>query len=100
MTELIRQAQVILVHSLHAEGMKLKLFPALFQGRFIAANELSRTQTELDQAIHFYTPGTAVALISGLFTKSVTTADIEVRKTIINRHPSDLENAKQILRFL
>ncbi len=38
MIQLIQQAQIILIHSLHIAGMKLKIFPALYHGRFVAAS--------------------------------------------------------------
>ncbi|MDQ3016702.1 MAG: hypothetical protein M3R25_08295, partial [Bacteroidota bacterium] len=41
MLELVRDAQIIIVHSRHSSGMKVKLFPALYQGRFILANHNS-----------------------------------------------------------
>jgi len=100
MTELIRHAQIILVHSLHAEGMKMKLFPALFQGRFIAANRLSASNSVLDDAIHFYEASTFVSILQQLSAASFDEKELNTRKTILAQMPDDATNARQIIRYL
>jgi hypothetical protein len=100
MADIIGKAQVILIHSLHAEGMKLKLFPALYRGRFVAANSLSRTETTLDDALHFYTPETIRDVISFLYNQPFTSEEIAMRQFILGTHPSDQEKARQIIRYL
>ncbi len=100
MSELIRHAHILLVHSLHGEGMKMKLFPALFGGRFIMANRLSETQSILDQAIHFYEPSTFVPVLEALTTTYFTTAELDARKAILNQFPDDPTKARQIIRYL
>ncbi len=49
MTELIREAQVNLLWSMQSEGIKLKLFYALFQGRFVLSNENIVLNTGLEK---------------------------------------------------
>ena len=100
MTELIRHAHIILVHSLHAEGMKMKLFPALFQGRFIAANRLSASNSVLDDAIHFYEPTTFIPILLQLSSASFDEGELKNRKTILAQMPDDATNARQIIRYL
>jgi hypothetical protein len=54
MSELIREAQIVIIHSRHSAGMKVKVFPAVYQGKYIIANENSKTHTNLDKALHIY----------------------------------------------
>ncbi len=100
MATLIRQAQMIFIHSLHAEGMKLKLFPALYTGRFILANELSRTHTLLDEGIHFYQPESFARDVALFSKKSFTASDVTARKALLAQWPDDGQKARQIIRYL
>lgn len=100
MVSLIRHAQVILVHSLHAEGIKLKIFPALFHGRFIMANGLSATHTPLDEVIQFYEPDTFFDVLREMNKTPFEEQDLERRKQILASLPDDATKARQILRYL
>ncbi len=100
MIQLIQQAQIILIHSLHVSGMKLKIFPALYHGRFIAASSTSATQTGLDKAMHFYDQHSFNTLIKLLWSADFTQEDYTSRMEIVNRHPSDTDKAKEIIRYL
>lgn len=100
MMDIIRKAQVTLIHSLHAEGMKLKLFPALYRSRFVAANSLSRTGTSLDDALHFYTPDTMTDVIHFLYNQPFTQEELNMRQFILGTQPDDQEKARQIIRYL
>lgn len=100
MTELIRHAHIILVHSLHAEGMKMKLFPALFRGRFIAANRLSASHSVLDEAIQFYEPATFIPMLNQLRAASFNESALNHRKMILAQLPDDATNARQIISYL
>jgi hypothetical protein len=100
MIELIRHAQLILVHSLHGSGMKLKIFPALFHGRFVGATENSRTNTSLDATIHFYTPDQTIHVVQRLWDKEFTLNDIQARTEVLHQQPTDRQKAEEILRYL
>ena len=100
MLQLIRHAQVILVHSLHEEGMKMKLFPALFRGRFVAANQLSATKSGLDNAIQFYNAENFTSLLTQLVRTSFNETDLKERQRILSQLPDDATNARQIIRYL
>jgi hypothetical protein len=100
MIELIENAQVILVHSLHGSGMKLKIFPALFHGRFVAATMDSQTNTPLDKAIHFYPPSGLAQLLETLWPTPFSTHHLLERKEILALQPGDAEKAREILRYL
>ena len=100
MTRLIRDAQVAVIHSLHASGMKLKLFAALYQGRFIAASPHDLTGTPLDQAVHAYTPETVNALLDELWVRDFNAAEMSRRTAILAGLPDDRAKARQITRYL
>jgi hypothetical protein len=100
MISLVRHAQVILVHSLHAEGMKMKLFPALYSGRFIMANSLSATHTALDEAIHFYEPDNFISMLTELSQVPFDEKALDHRKQILTSMPDDATKARQIIRYL
>jgi len=100
MIDLIQRAQVILIHSLHGSGMKLKIFPALYHGKFIAATANCMTHTDLDQAIHFYDNASLSDTLTLLWSSEFTDARLNQRKEILAHHPSDLDKAKEIIRYL
>jgi len=100
MIDLIRQAQVILIHSLHGSGMKLKIFPALYHGRFIAATENCRTNTSIDGTIHYYTPDQTEQIIHTLWPQEFSNSHIMERKEVLKQQPGDLEKAREILNYL
>ncbi|MEP6647063.1 MAG: hypothetical protein ABJC12_08230 [Saprospiraceae bacterium] len=101
MAELIRDAQIILIHSRHPSGMKVKLFPALYQGRFIAANENSLTHTDLDKALHIYSSIQELGiLLKKLWPLEFSASHITERLSILSRVPSDAEKAKEIIKHL
>lgn len=101
MAKLVQNAQVIIVHSRHSSGMKVKLFPALYNGRFVIANENSLTRTPIDNALHHYqNPEEMVALIQTLWQKDFTAADVAHRTSIMSQLPGDDEKAQEIIRYL
>lgn len=100
MIDLIQNAQVILVHSLHGSGMKLKIFPALYHGRFVVATTDSQTNTALDKAIHFYQPSALAGMLETLWLKQFTPTHLLERKEILALQPGDAEKAREILRYL
>jgi len=101
MSELIEGAQVIIIHSRHPSGMKVKFFPALYQGRFVAANENSLTHTNLDKALHIYNHVQDIGpLLDRLWPLEFSASHLEERISIINGLPTDQEKAKEIVRIL
>jgi hypothetical protein len=100
MIDLIRHAQVIFIHSLHGSGMKLKIFPALYHGRFVAATENSRTNTSLDKTIHFYSTEETSDIVQRLWGQDFSASHIKEREGILSQQPADKEKAEEILRYL
>lgn len=101
MSELIHDAQVTIIHSRNSSGMKVKIFPALYQARYIVANENSLTHTNLDKALHLYSSlEELVPLLRKLWPLEFSSSQIEERATILSEHPSDQEKANEIIRNL
>ncbi|MEP6793814.1 MAG: hypothetical protein ABJB16_05770 [Saprospiraceae bacterium] len=101
MSELIRDAQVIIIHSRHPAGMKVKIFPALYQGRFIAANENSLTHTYLDKALHIYPLVQNLgSLLKKLWPLEFSSTQYAERVSILSHLPSDQDKAKEIIKYL
>lgn len=100
MHSIISGAQVILIHSLHGSGMKLKFFPALYRGRFVAATNAIRTGTQLDNAITWYEPDGAANVIRELWPLAYTESLVSKRAAILDTLPDDLEKAGEIIRYL
>lgn len=101
MTDLIRDAQIVIVHSRNPSGMKVKIFPALYHGRFVIANENSLTHTNLDNAIHIYKDGNSLgSIIDNLWNKEFSPEDQNSREEALACLPSDQEKAKELIKFL
>lgn len=101
MAELIGGAQVIIIHSRQPAGMKVKIFPALYQGRFIAANENSLTHTYLDKALHIYPLVQNLgSLLKKLWPLEFSLTQQAERASILSHLPSDKEKAKEIIKYL
>lgn len=101
MAELIKGAQIIIIHSRHPAGMKVKIFPALYQGRFIVANENSLTHTYLDKALHIYPLVQNLgSLLKKLWPLEFSSTQYAERASILSHLPSDQEKAKEIIKYL
>jgi hypothetical protein len=101
MIDLIRDAQIVIVHSRNPSGMKVKIFPALYHGRFVIANDNSLTHTKLDNSLHVYKHVNEVGqLIEKLWLKEFTEEQLKEREDALTGLPSDQEKAKAFLQFL
>lgn len=101
MTELIRDAQVVIVHSRNPAGMKVKLFPALFFGRFIMANRHSLTGTPLDKEFHVYESSKQISsLLDKLWTLEFNHQHLRDRIDILRKHPTDNQKAQALIQHL
>lgn len=101
MHDLIKGAQVIIIHSLNPAGMKVKIFPALYHGRFVVANENSITYTDLDKSIHIYKNyGELRTILKHLRGREFTLEDLNQRKVSLSTFPSDSDKARQIIQHI
>ena len=100
MIELIRHAHVTIIHSMHDSGMKLKIFPPLYHGRFIMANEAVKTNTSLDTLMDFYDKRDFRDVIHRLWKQEFMQDDLTRRKEVLLNQPDDRQKAEEIIRYL
>ena len=101
MRELIRNAQIVLVRSRHPSGMKVKIFTALYHGRFIVSDENSITNTALDNALHVYHDINELGpLLEKLWPMEMNDQLLKERKETLQTIPDDREKARAIIRHL
>lgn len=100
MLQLIHGAHIIIIHSLHASGMKLKFFPALYHGKFVMATDTVRTHTDLDRAIHFYQRDHLGQEVEKVWQRDFTSEQLSERIVILSDQPDDMHKAREITRYL
>jgi hypothetical protein len=101
MQSLLCDAQIVIIHSRHSSGMKVKLFPALYNSRFIVCNEYSITNTGVDNALHVYRDNNELgSLLSKCWEPDVSDEMIRNREEALKILPSDKEKATAIINQL
>ncbi len=101
MPELIREAQINLVHSFQPTGIKLKLLTALFNGRHCIANSEAVRNSGLESLCHVsQDAGKIKELVHQLMEIPFTDGDIMKRETILKKSYSNRENAKKIYEII
>ena len=101
MITLIKDAHIVIVHSRHPSGMKVKIFPALYYGRFIACNENSLTHTGIDAAFHCYHRNEEInEVLEKLWNEEFTEAHRQQRANALTSLPDDKSKAQAIIRYL
>ncbi len=101
MDYLIHKAQIHLLVTFQATGLKLKLLYSLFAGRHIVVNRLMLTGSGLDPLCHVAdTPEEMVRVCNKLMNEPVTQAIIEQRKEFLMPAYSNEEQAKRLYRML
>lgn len=101
MEQLIRNAQVNILFTQQATGLKLKLLHALFSGRHCLVNPLMVQGTGLEEACHVAdTPEAMRTSLNELMTKPFTQADIAQRQLLLGQRFSNLGNAERIISLL
>jgi hypothetical protein len=101
MNELIRNAQINLLYSFQASGIKLKLISALFSGRHCLVNQEMVYGSGLDD-LCYVTKNTeqTLGLIHRLMDLSLGIDEIDQRRTILSEKLSNKKNARMILDIL
>lgn len=98
---LIRDAQVNVLPTFQATGIKLKLLAALYNGRHCLVNTPMIQDTGLEQLC--VVADEAVAMkekLKQLMNKPFTKADIEKREQVLKKNFSDKENVKKLIALL
>ncbi len=81
--------------------MKVKIFPALYNSRFVLSDENSLTHSGLDNALHVYKdPKDIPSLLDKLWNDNFNSQMLSERETSLQCLPSDNDKAKEIIRYL
>lgn len=101
MTALIENAQVHVLPTFQATGLKLKLLYALFNGRHVLVNNEMLHGSGLEQACHIATDNLQfIGAIKNLMELPFTDADVANRSEILAKDYNNLANAKRLLTYL
>ncbi|MDR1646070.1 MAG: glycosyltransferase family 1 protein [Tannerellaceae bacterium] len=101
MNELIREAQVHLLVTFQATGLKLKLLNSLFAGRHIVVNRLMLAGSGLDALCHVAdTPEEMIDVCRHLLEEPFTGEEIRRRQSILIPTYTTAHQAGQILQFI
>lgn len=101
MKQLLSDAHVNTLHTEQATGVKLKLINTLFQGRWIIANHAMIANTPLAElCIVANSVDEMKSAIQRVVNVPFSQEEIEKRKSILFKNFSNLENAKQLIKWL
>jgi len=98
---LIRNAQINVLVTFQATGLKLKLLNTLFQGRFCLVNPDMVQGTGLESLCEIAENADALRnKVEGLFIKPFDLAKIEARKTILQQNYSNQKNSEKLISLV
>jgi len=101
MQELIRNAQINILHSFQTTGIKLKLISSLFLGRHCLVNHPVVENTGLDElCIIADDQAQMIRLIEEYSSIPFYADQIEKRNNVLSKHYSNSDNAKKIVEFM
>lgn len=101
MDDLIAGAQIQVLPSFNATGIKIKLLNALYNGRHCVVNKAAVAGTGLETLCHIASAAADMQqLIETLFTKPFTEADVDKRKAVLYTHFNNEKSAQQIINRL
>lgn len=101
MQELIAKAHINVLYSQQNTGIKLKLFNALYHGRYCVANDAILVGTSLQELVAVANTTTEIiGKIEYLILQDFTEEMIETRKSYLEIHYSNLRNTAQLLALI
>jgi hypothetical protein len=101
MQDLIGKAQVNVLPSFNATGIKIKLLNALYNGRHCLVNAATIDGSGLEELCHVASNETAFReRVEQLYHQPFTSAEIEARKSILNNHYNNEVNATQLIEMI
>lgn len=101
MQQLVAEAQIHVLPTFQATGLKLKLLHALFHGRHVIANNTMVQGTGLATACHIAeTPLSFVTKIKALMDISFDEKELQLRQELLSRRYNNKENAQRIIACL
>ena len=99
--ELIADAQINILPTFQATGIKLKLLAALFNGRHCLVNSPMVINTGLEELCVIKNSAHEMAIeIHGLFRLPFQATEIRKRENILSHHFSNIETAKKLVAML
>ncbi len=99
--QLITQAQINVLPTFQATGIKLKLINSLFLGRHCVVNTPMIANTGLQELCTVSTDALSmIGALNRLFDKEIIASDIAKRKLFFEQHFNNLESARQITSLL
>jgi hypothetical protein len=97
MQALIQKAQMHVLPTFQATGIKLKLLHVLYNGKFIIANKKMVENTGLESLVTIAdSSAEMIKAVNDLKNKTFDANEISVRKDILAQHFTNAENAQQI----
>ncbi|MBC7696417.1 MAG: glycosyltransferase [Burkholderiales bacterium] len=100
MQTLIADAQIHCLYTEQSTGLKLKLLNVLYSGRFVIANTMMITGTQLSAACHIANSAEEyINALHSLFSKEFTEEEIENRKALIDSMDNTEKTKKLIGLF-
>ncbi len=101
MQDMISKAHINILPSFTNTGIKLKLLNALFNGRFVAANNATVEGSELDQFCVIANDANSFQKkINALFSEPFLNEITEQRRDVLNKMFSNEANAKQQVKWI
>jgi glycosyltransferase involved in cell wall biosynthesis len=97
MRELIRKAQIHLMPTFQATGLKLKLLEALYHGRWVVVTPEMVAHTGLEDVCNIAAGADEmVEIVSGLKNSAVPEAELARRKQVLKRQFDPVKNAQSL----
>ncbi|MBK3519211.1 glycosyltransferase [Carboxylicivirga marina] len=101
MEQLIKNAQVILLHTFQNTGIKLKLINSLYSGRHVICNNLMAENTMLDKLANSANTDTEwISQIDSLMQKAFMPNEITLRQRVLDKYYNNTESAKKLYSIL
>lgn len=101
MFKLIKEAQVNILVTFQATGLKLKLLNTLYNGRFCLVNSKMLNGTGLDELCYVGdTAGELKQNLQGIFKKDFQESEIAIRKEVLTERYSNDKNADRLIQLV
>lgn len=101
MEKLLAEAQINILITFQATGLKLKLLNTLYSGRYCVVNSKMLAGTALDSLCHIAdTPESLKEKLNLLFNKEFDASEIEKRKIVLSKNYSNTTNLQKLVGFL
>lgn len=101
MNKLIEEAQIHILLTFQATGLKLKLLNTLYSGRHVIVNKAMIAGTQLETLCHIAeTPNEILEKVKQLINCELTFEDIENRKKVLEQNYDNFKNAEKLISLI